>query len=55
MTVMYWAIIVIGCLAIGFLVGKFATQVECAKMLYTFEVAGYLKFPEEHEDDALGE
>lgn len=51
MTVLYWAIIVVGCLVIGFTAGSIFTKIKCGKMLTMLEAMGVLNLPGENENE----
>lgn len=51
MTVLYWSIIVVGCLVIGFTAGSVFTKIKCGKMLAVLEAMGALNIPEEYKDE----
>ena len=55
MTTLYWAIVVIGCLTIGFMTGRLFTKYELGKMLYTLEKNGALIFKGDIHNGKTGE
>lgn len=55
MTTLYWAIVVIGCLILGFITGRFYTKCELGKMLYTLEKNGVLIFKGDIHNGKVGE
>ena len=55
MTILCWAIVVIGCLILGFMTGRLYTKCEFGKMLYTLEKQGALIFKGDIHDEKIGE
>lgn len=55
MITLYWAIVVVGCLILGFMTGRVYTKCELGKMLYTLEKQGALIFKGDIHDEKIGE